>query len=92
MERTVKLTLLSERATSLLLTVITALLHLPGRSSMIRLLLRAKMRYKQTPSEVPARIGNRIPFFFCENATNGKHKRRRASSEKEFDLQVRKSA
>ena len=90
MERTVKLTLLSERATSLSLTVITALLHLPGRSSMIRLLLRAKMRYKQTPK---CRQESAIGFlFFSARTQQTENKRRRTSSEKEFDLQVRKSA
>lgn len=44
MERTVKLTLLSERATSLSLMVITALLYLPGRPSTIRMPLCTRRR------------------------------------------------
>jgi len=84
MERTVKLTLLSKRATSLSLTVITALLHLPGRSPAIRSLLRASRRVTDKRRPRCRHKESAIGFFVPrENATNGKRKRRRASSVKE---------
>lgn len=64
MERTVKLTLLSERATSFSLMVITALLHLPGRSSRVSV-VRSRAKARQRTNAVPVKsTGSQISLFF----------------------------